>query len=152
MWTVGAGLLAPLFNGGALNAQKRAAEAAYDQARGQYQQTVLGAFRNVADALRAIESDALALQTQVAAADLARQSLELVNRQYAVGALNYLALIDAQLAVQQTRIALVQAQAARYADSAALLQALGGGWWNAPPLELSSGPAAFAPPASQASQ
>jgi NodT family efflux transporter outer membrane factor (OMF) lipoprotein len=152
VWSVGAGLLAPIFNGGALNAQKRAAEAAYDQARGQYQQTVLGAFRNVADALRAIESDALALQAQAHAADLARQSLELVNRQYAVGALNYLALIDAQLAVQQTRIALVQAQAARYADSAALLQALGGGWWNAPPLELSSGPAAFAPPASQASK
>ncbi len=152
VWSLGGQLLAPIFNGGALNAKKRAAEAAYDQARGQYQQTVLGAFRNVADALRAIESDALALQAQVNAADLARQSLDLVDRQYAVGALNLLTLLDAQLAVQQTRIALVQAQAARYADTAALLQALGGGWWNGPPLELSSGPAAFAPPASQASQ
>ena len=150
VWTIGGQLLAPIFNGGELNARKRAAEAAYDQARGQYQQTVLGAFRNVADALRAIESDAVALQAQVHAADLARQSLELVNRQYAVGALNLLSLLDAQLAVQQTRIALVQAQAARYADSAALLQALGGGWWNGAPLEPSSGPAAFAPAASQA--
>lgn len=150
VWTIGGQLLAPIFNGGELNARKRAAEAAYDEARGQYQQTVLAAFRNVADALRAIESDAVALQAQVHAADLARQSLELVNRQYAVGALNLLSLLDAQLAVQQTRIALVQAQAARYADSAALLQALGGGWWNGAPLEPSSGPAAFAPAASQA--
>ena len=150
VWAIGGQLLAPIFNGGELNARKRAAEAAYDQARGQYQQTVLGAFRNVADALRAIESDAVALEAQVQAADLARESLELVNRQYAVGALNLLSLLDAQLAVQQTRIALVQAQAARYADSAALLQALGGGWWNGAQPEPSSGPAAFAPAASQA--
>ena len=152
VWSIGGQLLGPIFNGGTLNAQKRAAEAAYDQARGQYQQTVLGAFRNVADALRAIESDAVTLQAQVQAADLAGQSLELVERQYTLGALNVLALLDAQLAVLQTRIALVQAQAARFADSAALLQALGGGWWNAAPLALSSGPAAFAAPAaSQAS-
>ncbi len=151
VWSIGGQLLAPIFNGGTLQAQKRAAEAAYDQARGEYQQTVLAAFRNVADALRAIESDAVALGAQVHAADLARQSLELVDRQYALGALDLLQLLDAQLAVQQTRIALVQAQAARFADSAALLQALGGGWWNREPLELSSGPAAFASAASQPS-
>ncbi|MEO8123601.1 MAG: efflux transporter outer membrane subunit [Burkholderiales bacterium] len=152
VWTLGGQLLAPLFNGGALRAQQRAAEAAYDQALSQYQQTVLGAFRNVADALRALESDASALQAQLNADALARQSLALIDRQVALGALDLLAQLNAQLAVQQTRISLVQAQAARYADTAALFQALGGGWWQRGPLELSGGAAAFAPAASQTSR
>jgi outer membrane protein TolC len=91
---------------------------------------VLGAFQNVADALRAIESDANALRTQSDAAALARESLDLSTSQYKFGAISYLALLDAQRIDQQTRITLVQAQAARYADTAALFQALGGGWWN----------------------
>lgn len=152
VWAVGANLLGPIFNRDALHAQRRAAEAAYDQALAQYQQTVLGAFRSVADVLRALDSDAAALRTQRQAAELARQSLQLVERQYAVGALNFLALLDAQRAVQQTRITLVQAQAARYADSAALFQALGGGWWQRPDLAPVGTPAAFAAPASRAAQ
>jgi NodT family efflux transporter outer membrane factor (OMF) lipoprotein len=130
LWNVGAGLLQPIFNAGALSARRRAAVAAYEQAEAQYRSTVLGAFQNVADSLRALESDAAALKAQAAAEALARESLELTTRQYRLGGVSYLALLDAQRTYQQTRIALVQAQAARYADTAALFQALGGGWWN----------------------
>ncbi|MDR3454410.1 MAG: efflux transporter outer membrane subunit [Rhodoferax sp.] len=129
-WSLGAGLLQPIFNGGSLQAKKRAAIAAYEQAQAQYQQTVLNAFLNVANTLRALDSDAQSLTAQAQAASLARESLDLVNRQYQLGALSNLALLDAQRTYEQTRIALVQAQAARYADTAALFQALGGGWWN----------------------
>jgi len=130
VWSVTAGLTEPIFNGGALAAKQRAAQAGYDQALAQYQSTVLGAFQNVADALRAIDSDATALRTQAEAQKLALESLELATRQYQLGAVSFLSLLDAQRAYQQTRISLVQAQAARYADTAALFQALGGGWWN----------------------
>ena len=129
-WSLGAGLLQPIFNGGSLQAKKRAAIAAYDQAQAQYQQTVLNAFLNVANTLRALDSDAQSLSAQAQAESLARESLDLVNRQYQLGAVSNLALLDAQRTYEQTRIALVQAQAARYADTAALFQALGGGWWN----------------------
>ncbi len=130
LWTAAAALAQPIFNGGALNAKKRAAEAAYEQARAQYQSTVLGAFQNVADALRAIESDATALGAQADAAKVARESLDLSTQQYQLGAISFLALLDAQRTYQQTKISLAQAQAARFADTAALFQALGGGWWN----------------------
>ncbi|MDQ2915881.1 MAG: efflux transporter outer membrane subunit [Pseudomonadota bacterium] len=130
VWTAAAALAQPIFNGGALNAKKRAAEAAYEQARAQYQSTVLGAFQNVADALRAIESDATALGAQADAAKVARESLDLSTQQYQLGAISFLALLDAQRTYQQTKISLAQAQAARFADTAALFQALGGGWWN----------------------
>lgn len=130
IWSVAAGLTQPIFNGGALSARRRAAEAAYDQAQAQYRATVLGAFQNVADALRAIESDAVALAAQAEAESLAGQALDLSNGQYRLGAISFLTLLDAQRTYQQARISLVQAQAARYADTAALFQALGGGWWN----------------------
>jgi NodT family efflux transporter outer membrane factor (OMF) lipoprotein len=129
-WSVGAGLLQPIFNGGALQANKRAAVAAFDQARAQYQQTVLSAFLNVANTLRALDSDADALRAQAEAEALAAEQLALVTRQYQLGAVSYLVLLDAQRTYQQTRVALVQAQALRYADTAALFQALGGAWWN----------------------
>jgi NodT family efflux transporter outer membrane factor (OMF) lipoprotein len=128
-WSLGTSLLQPIFNGGALQARQRAAAAAYDQAAAQYRQTVLNAFLNVANTLQALDSDAQSLQAQAVAEGLARQSLDLVTQQYGVGAVSYLALLDAQRAAQQARIGLVQAQAARYADAAALFQALGGGWW-----------------------
>jgi NodT family efflux transporter outer membrane factor (OMF) lipoprotein len=140
LWSVTAGLTQPIFNGGALSAKKRAAVAAYDQSQAQYQATVLGAFQSVADALRAIEFDATALRTQAEAEALARQSLELSDSQYKLGAVSYLQLLDAQRTYQQTRISLVQAQAARFADTAALFQALGGGWWNEGALADASRP------------
>jgi NodT family efflux transporter outer membrane factor (OMF) lipoprotein len=129
-WSVGAALTQPIFNGGALRAQQRVAVAAYDAAAAQYRSTVLGAFQNVADALRALEFDANALQTQANAESLAKQSLELTTQQFRAGAVSYVTLLSAQQAWLQTHTALVQAQAARYADTAALFQALGGGWWN----------------------
>lgn len=139
-WSLGAGLLQPIFNGGSLRAKKRAAVAAYDEAQAQYRQTVLNAFLNVSNTLRALDSDAQALSAQAQAAALAHESLDLVNRQYQLGAVNNLALLTAQQTYAQTRIALAQAQALRYADTAALFQALGGGWWNRPALAEASTP------------
>lgn len=130
VWSIGAGLLQPLFHAGELQAKRRAAVAAYDQAAAQYRQTVLLAFQNVADALRALEADARTLKAQSDAEVLARDTLNLTQRQFQLGAANYLALLDAQRQFQLARLALVQAQAARYADTAALFQALGGGWWQ----------------------
>ncbi|MDN0073631.1 efflux transporter outer membrane subunit [Crenobacter sp. SG2303] len=132
IWSLGTNLLQPLFHGGQLSAQKRAAVAAYDQAAAQYRETVLLAFQNVADTLRALDADAHALTAQSDAWLSARDTLALSQQQYRLGALSYLALLDAQRQYQQSTVNLVQAQAARYADTAALFQALGGGWWTAP--------------------
>ncbi|MEO8922721.1 MAG: efflux transporter outer membrane subunit [Caldimonas sp.] len=140
-WSAGAGLLQPIFNGGALQANKRAAIAAYDAAAAQYRQTVLNAFLGVANTLRALDRDAEALSAQAEAEDFAHQQLDLVTRQFNLGAVSYLSLLDSQRTYQQTRVALAQAQAARYADSAALFQALGGGWWNRTELADISTPA-----------
>lgn len=129
-WSIGASLLQPLFHGGELTAKRRAAIAAFEQAEAQYRSTVLQAFQEVADALRALESDAAALKAQAEAAAQARESSNLAQQQYRLGAASYLSLLDAERQYQQTRISLVQAQAARFADTAALFQALGGGWWN----------------------
>ena len=133
-WSIGGGLLQPLFNGGALNAKRRAAIAAYDLANSQYQSTVLNAFQNVADTLRALESDADTLKAQVEVETTARESMDLSTRQFHLGGISYLVLLDAERNYQQSHVALVQAQAARYSDTAALFQALGGGWWNKPAL------------------
>src|SRR6266446_575901 len=121
LWNIGASLL---------QARKRGAVAAYDQAFAQYRQTVLGAFQNVADVLLALEFDAAALKAQAEAEAAARESLEVTRMQLQFGAANYLALFNAQRQYEQARIGLAQAQAARYADTAALFQALGGGWWK----------------------
>jgi NodT family efflux transporter outer membrane factor (OMF) lipoprotein len=130
LWSIGANLLQPIFHAGQLQAQKRGAEAAYDQAFAQYQQAVLVAFQDVADVLLALEYDARALNAQAEAEAAARQSLEVTREQLKVGGANYLALLNAQRQYSIAKAALVQAQAARYADTAALFQALGGGWWN----------------------
>jgi NodT family efflux transporter outer membrane factor (OMF) lipoprotein len=139
-WSIGAALTQPIFNGGSLSAKKRAAVAAYDQAAAQYRATVLMAFQNVADSLRALESDAAALKAQAEVDALARESLDLATKQYKLGAISYLVLLDAQRTYQQAHISLVQAQAARFADTAALFQALGGGWWNRSALADATAP------------
>jgi NodT family efflux transporter outer membrane factor (OMF) lipoprotein len=131
VWSLGAGLLQPVFHGGQLNAQKRAAQAAYEQAEAQYRETVLLAFQNVADSLRALEHDATGLKAQTDAWHAASDSLDLTRAQYRIGGVSYLSLLDAQRQYQQTVLSLAQAQASRYADTAALFQSLGGGWWNA---------------------
>jgi NodT family efflux transporter outer membrane factor (OMF) lipoprotein len=130
IWTAAASGTQPLFHGFTLLHQQRAAEAAYDQAGAQYRSTVLTAFQNVADALRALQFDAATLKAQRAALRDASETLDLARGQYRLGAITYLILLNAQNSYQQARLAVVQAQAARYADTAALFQALGGGWWN----------------------
>jgi outer membrane protein TolC len=129
-WTVAASATQTIFDAGTLLHRKRAAEAAFDQAQAQYKQAVLTAFQNVADALRAIDSDADALTASQAAERAAATSLDIARSQLAMGAVNYLALLNAQNTYQQARNNLAQAHAARLADTAALFQALGGGWWN----------------------
>jgi NodT family efflux transporter outer membrane factor (OMF) lipoprotein len=129
-WNLGAGILQPIFRAGTLEHEKLAAVAAYDQAAAQYQSTVLGAFQNVADTLRALVSDADAIKAQTDAVRSASDSLALARDQFKNGAINYLTLLNAENTYQQARINLVQTQAARYADTVALFQSLGGGWWN----------------------
>jgi NodT family efflux transporter outer membrane factor (OMF) lipoprotein len=129
-WGLGAAATTPIFQGGTLLHQERAAKAAYLEAAEQYRSTVLGAFQNVADTLTALEQDAEALKAAAAAADDAKLTLDLSQRQWKDGYISYLVLLSAEQADQQTQINLVQAQANRYADTAALFQALGGGWWH----------------------
>jgi NodT family efflux transporter outer membrane factor (OMF) lipoprotein len=129
-WGLGAAATAPIFQGGTLLHQERAAKAAYTEAAEQYRSTVLTAFQNVADTLTALEQDAEAVKSAAAAADAAKVTLDLARRQWQDGYAGYLALLSAEQADQQSRINLVQARASRLADTAALFQALGGGWWH----------------------
>lgn len=129
-WDFGAAVAAPIFQGGKLLHEERAAKAAYEQSAQQYRSAVLGAVQNVADTLAAIDQDAQGLKAAAAAADAAKTTLDLSERQYRAGYAGYLALLSAEQAYQQARIALVQAQAARFSDTVALYQALGGGWWR----------------------
>jgi NodT family efflux transporter outer membrane factor (OMF) lipoprotein len=129
-WTVAGGITQPLFEGGALLHKKRAAEAAYDEAAAQYRSTVLAAFQNVADTLQALQADADALQTAAIAERASADSLAIAKRQVELGDIGYVALLASEQSYQQALTNLVQAQASRYSDTAALFQALGGGWWN----------------------
>lgn len=129
-WSIGAAIAQPIFEGGKLLHEERAARAAYDQAAEQYRSTVLTAFQNVADSLVALQQDADALKTAADADRAAKKALDLTQRQVKDGYSAYLSLLTAQESYQQAHIALVQAQASRFADTAALFQALGGGWWR----------------------
>ncbi|MDE2496861.1 MAG: efflux transporter outer membrane subunit, partial [Xanthomonadaceae bacterium] len=127
-WSIGLGLLQPLFHGGELLHKKRAAQAGMDEALADWQQAVLTAFQNVADSLQALQYDADSLKVQNTAERDADKLLELTRAQYRVGAVNYINLLSAEQQYQQARIALIQARASRLADTAALYAALGGGW------------------------
>ena len=130
VWSIAGGVSQTLFDAGALLHKKRAAVAAFDQAAAQYRSTVIKAFQNVADVLQALEADANALRAESEAEATARASLDLAREQYRLGSITYLTLDTAERTWQQARINLVQAEASRYADTAALFQALGGGWWH----------------------
>jgi NodT family efflux transporter outer membrane factor (OMF) lipoprotein len=130
VWSIAGGVAQTLFDAGTLLHKKRAAVAGFEQTAAQYRSVVIKACQNVADALRALQSDADTLVAQAAAERSAFASLDLARRQYQLGAIDYLTLLNAQRTWQQARINLVQAEAARYADTAALFQALGGGWWH----------------------
>jgi NodT family efflux transporter outer membrane factor (OMF) lipoprotein len=129
-WNVAGSATQPILHGGTLLHRELAAKAAFDQAAAQYRSTVIMAFQNVADALRAIQSDAVALQKAVASERAAGRSLDITRKRMELGDINYLALLNAQQTYQQALINLAQTKALRYADTVALFQALGGGWWN----------------------
>jgi outer membrane protein TolC len=129
-WSGGATLTQTLFAGGSLWHQERAARAALDEAGAQYRSTVLTAFQNVADTLTALQLDAQAVAAGLRAEQAAHESLTTVRSNVELGLTGYLALLSAQQTYQQAVLNLAQAQANRYSDTAALFQALGGGWWN----------------------
>jgi len=139
-WNLLGGVTQPIFDGGTLLHRERGAQAAYDTAAAQYRSTVVGAFQNVADALRALQYDAQTLNAAVAAKNAAGITLDLTKRQLQSGSANYLAVLNAEQTYQQAVISLVQARANRYADTAALFQALGGGWWNRPDMLTNKNP------------
>jgi NodT family efflux transporter outer membrane factor (OMF) lipoprotein len=130
IWSIGLAGTQPIFHGFTLLHQERAARAAYEMADAQYRNTVITAFQNVADVLRALQLDAATLRAQQRAVHAASDTFDLTRGQYRLGAITYVVLLNAERSYQQARLALVQAQAARFADTAALFQALGGGWWN----------------------
>ena len=129
-WGLAATITQPLFEGGTLMHQERAARAAYVEAAEQYRSTVLNAFENVADTLTALDQDAKELQAAAAADQATKHSLDLMELQAKDGYADPLQLLNAEQAYQQAHLAFVQAQAERFVDTAALYQALGGGWWQ----------------------
>ncbi len=126
VWSIGANLLAPLFHGGTLRAQRREALEFYAGARATYQQTVLGAFQQVAGSLRALEHDAEALRAEGDAYAASREALRLAKSSYRAGAIDSLSLLTTEALYSQARIAYVRAEAQRYLDTVALYTALGG--------------------------
>ncbi len=130
LWSIGGGILQPLFQGGQLLAQRRGAIANYEQAAFQYQATVLNAFQEVANSLRALETGAQALKSASDAERYAYETLDLVQQQYKLGTASYLSVLYYQNQYQQAKVKSIAAQATRFSDTAALFAALGGGWWN----------------------
>ncbi|AOK49241.1 RND transporter [Burkholderia sp. MSMB617WGS] len=127
-WSVGASITAPLFHGGALWYQRKAAIDAFDESNAAYRQVVLSAFAQVADTLRALDHDAAGLDAQLRAMDAAREALRLVTIEYETGAAGYLQVLATDQQYRQARLAWVQASAQRLQDTVALYAALGGGW------------------------
>jgi len=127
-YTVAASVTAPIFDGFTLYHKQKAAEAALDQADAQYRSTVIAAFQNVADALRALQSDAHAMKAAVHSEETAKASLDIVRKQLNEGQVNQLALLNAQTTYLTAVIVRVQTDANRLSDTAALFIALGGGW------------------------
>jgi NodT family efflux transporter outer membrane factor (OMF) lipoprotein len=130
IWSLMAGVTQPLFEGGTLTAQRQEALAALRAAGARYQATVQSAFQNVADALQILQYDAMTLAAAQAAENAAANSLTVTTAQYRLGGQPFTAVLTAQTTYQNAAIAEVKAAAARLTDSAALYQALGGGWWH----------------------
>ena len=130
IWSLVGAMSQPIFEGGKLEAQKAEAHAAYDVVYAAYRSTVLSAFDQVANALRAVEHDAQTLAAQREALQAAAQALQLAQASYRAGASDYLTLLTSEVQYDNARIAEIKAESQRYQDTAALLVALGGGWWN----------------------
>ena len=129
-WTIAAAVTQPVFDGGMLLHKARAAWAGLDQASAQYRSVTLSALQNVADSLAALQADADSLRAADSAADAASKALRIVKLQVSLGQVAYLAILNAQQSALQAQQTLIQARANRLADTAALFQALGGGWWH----------------------
>ena len=129
-WMVAGGVGQRIFDAGTLYHRQRAAEEATQQALAQYRSSVLAAFQNVGDVLRALQADAASVEAAAAAERTAARNIELIQRQFAQGQISVPILIVAQEAYLQTTLAHIDARASRLANTAALFQALGGGWWN----------------------
>ena len=129
-WGLAGIVTQPIFDGGTLLHRQRFAKASYDQAAAQYRLTVINAYQNVADALKSIKQDALALRAAAKAERAALKSLTISRRQLALGDGNRIAILLNEQRYQQAKLNLIQAQANRLSDTTALFQALGGGWWN----------------------
>jgi outer membrane protein TolC len=138
VWSLIGQVTQPIFKGGTLLHQRRAAIAAAQAAEANYRATVITAFQDVSNTLYALQGDADALAAETTAERTAADSLKLVQVQYKSGAASYLTVLTAEQTYQNAAIALVKARAQRYADTAALFQALGGGWWNRTDLAANS--------------
>ncbi len=127
-YTLAAGVTTPLFDGFTLYEKQKAAEAGLEQAEALYRTAVITAFQNVADALRALQSDARAMQAAVHSEQTAKASLDIVLKQLDAGQVNVLSLLNAQQTYLIAVVARVVTEANRLSDTAALFMALGGGW------------------------
>jgi NodT family efflux transporter outer membrane factor (OMF) lipoprotein len=125
-WNVLGGLTAPIFHGGTLSAERRAAVQDYQAAFGAYRETVLEAFGQVADVLQALTNDREALSTQQRALESARASLDLTRQGYQGGNAGYVQVLDAQRLHQEAQLGTVQAETQSYVDAVKLLLAAGG--------------------------
>jgi NodT family efflux transporter outer membrane factor (OMF) lipoprotein len=130
-WSLGTDITAPLFNGGTLSAKKQGAIDAYQQSLAIYRQTVLSAFAQVADTLKALEHDADIMQAEFKSVEATEESLRLTQINYQAGMTNYLQVLTADIQYHQAKINYIQAQTQRLQDTTALFVALGGGWWKA---------------------
>jgi len=129
-WSLVGNATQTVFDGGTLLHQLQGANDTYQAAAWTYRGTVIDAVQNVADTLRAIQADADALRAARDFERAAKISLDLAQQQFDLGKTNVLLLLTAEQTYLQAKIQVVQAQAARLSDTAALFQALGGGWWN----------------------
>jgi len=129
-WNLAADASTPLFHGGTLWFQRKAAKEGYQQFLASYRQTVLNAFAQVANTLRALEHDAEALRAESQAFASAEEALRLIQTNYQAGLVNYLQVLIADNQYYQAKIGYLQAVAQRLQDTVALFVALGGGWWN----------------------
>ncbi len=130
MWSLVNQAVQPIFDAGQLLHRQRAQRAAMLQAAAQWRGIVVSAFQNVADVLAALQNDAVALVYATTAQTAAARGLYLASLQYKLGGVSYLSVLNAEQIYQNTVITLIRARAARYADTVALYQALGGGWWR----------------------
>ncbi len=129
-WSLAGIFTQPIFDAGTLLHRQRYAQAIYDQAAAQYKSTVINAFQNVADTLKSIRLDGIALRAATRAERAAFKAWRISRRQYALGDTSMIIVLSNEQLYQQAKINLIQAQTNRLTDTAALFQALGGGWWQ----------------------